>query len=776
MKRADLIRKLTRASSFTAGVVVIVVAVIYYLVGGREADRFVTALDDHVLDAMFRTRGMSLTSGQVVIVDIDEKSLSRLGQWPWPRTRMAELFRKIDAAGAKVAGLDIVFAEPDRTSPLQFAPVFQKYFREGVDPKAEIPDNDAVLGTAVGETRTVLGYFFQMSDDGLRAAKPQPPAPQFSIPATSIAPGVWVDANGKLQPPKNRDGAAHERDVPVDALNKVPLSYRPVLNLETIGQNCLSEGFFNAEPGSSGTIRQVPLFIRYDMDASTAKEPDKRVAVFYPSLPMEMLREGFKEAPKLSVGHNGFAGVSFGQRAVPTDDRLQICLNFRGPPSTFRYVSAVDVLDGVLGANTLRDKYVLIGTSTWGLRDLRATPFASTCPGVEILATVIDNILVGDPLRQDEYTQTGVVLTIIVLGGLLLAALLSYAGPVPGGIAGVVTVFLVVFCNYRFFFLRQQVVGVAYPLLTLLLVFVVVTLFNFFFEGREKRYIRGAFSLYVSPSVVDELVRRPEKLSLEGEVKVLSVMFSDIRGFTSISEKLKAREMSAFLNEYLTAMTDIIMGERGTVDKFIGDAIMAIWGAPLDDADHAANAARGSLRMMDRLHEPQKQWAARDLPFVDIGIGVNTGEMSVGNMGSRNRFDYTVIGDNVNLASRLEGLNKEYGTNILVSESTRTALGDAFPCRLVDQVRVKGKKLPVRIYELLGEGALDEVRKAEVAAWDTVLEQYFQREFAPALATLQRLHAARPLKLYELYLERLESFQANPPGADWDGVYTFTHK
>ncbi|MCX7934069.1 MAG: adenylate/guanylate cyclase domain-containing protein, partial [Planctomycetota bacterium] len=399
--------------------------------------------------------------------------------------------------------------------------------------------------------------------------------------------------------------------------------------------------------------------------------------------------------------------------------------------------------------------------------------------GVESHATAIDNILSGDFLYRDLEVEWWAIEGMIVIGGLLTVFAASYGGALAGSLAGLASLTFVIVGNYYFFFNRSAgyIVAVVYPFSSLLLIFVIVNAVSYFTVGREKRFIREAFSVYLSPVLVSQLERHPEKArSLRGEQKNLTVMFSDIRDFTSIAETMKPRQLSAFLNEYLTPMADIVMASGGTVDKFLGDALMAFWGAPLDDPHHAINGARAALRMVQKLEELQAQWRSRGLPEIRIGIGINTGLMSVGNMGSQQRLAYTVIGDNVNLASRLEGLNKNYGTTIIVSEATHKAIGDLFYSRCIDCVRVKGRQEPVRIYELLGEGEAPAELREEIKAFAEAFRAYQARRFAEAEVLIRRLQEKRRHRLYEEYLARLLQLQRSPPPPDWDGVFVYTHK
>jgi adenylate cyclase len=363
-----------------------------------------------------------------------------------------------------------------------------------------------------------------------------------------------------------------------------------------------------------------------------------------------------------------------------------------------------------------------------------------------------------------------------VIGGLLLCALLAYCGPLVGGAGGLLVLVFTVWGNYRFFFLRQEMVGVTYPLLTLIMMFMIVTLLNYLWEGRQRRFIRSAFSQYVSPQVVSRLEKNPDKLSLSGEQKHLTVFFSDIRNFTTIAEALEADKLAQLMNEVLSLESDLIMSNGGMVDKYIGDAVMAIWGAPLEDPAHPVHAVRAALQIMRKLREVRPLWTKRGWPEIDIGIGINSGIMSVGNFGSRQRIEYTAIGDAVNLASRLEGSNKLYGTNILISEATRAALGERFFCRCVDIVRVKGKSHPVTIYEPLLEGEPDASLRREVEAFEEGVRNYQRGRFDKAGNLMAGLYEQNPLPLYGVYLRRIEAFGKSPPPEGWDGVYTFSHK
>ena len=736
-------------SPFKVGCLVTLVAVLFFASFGQQKPEVLETLDNRLTDTMFRWRGPVKPAQPIVIVDIDEKSLRAVGQWPWPRNTVARMIHNLGAGGAKVIGLDIVFAEADRTSPKNFIDELHQLLPTQLPPETlaelkakESLDHDLALGKTIAATPTVLGYVFQTQDDGLKNQTDVP----FPSGATRLAPS-----------------SIRYEDI------SLLRAYRAIINVAAVAQG-QSEGFFNVFPDASGTVRKVPLFMMMD-------------SIPYPSLALEMVRIGLGAQETTiqvsrqdqSNANKDILGVEVGSTFIPTDEKGQLTVNFRGPGQTYAYLSAADILAGK-NLNQVQGKYVLIGTSAAGLLDLRATPFSNIYPGVEVHANIIDNILSHDSFTHDIFTEIGITYALLLIGGLGLSALLAYASPLLGGLSGLLLIAGTLAGNYLFFFSHGQLIGLSYPLLTILTIFLMVTLFNYFFEGQKKRFISSAFGHYVSPQIVHQLMEHPERLSLQGEQKNLTVFFSDIRGFTSISEKMTSEDLGRFMNEYLTAMSNIVLQSKGTVDKFIGDAVMAIWGAPLEDADHAANCVRAAFAMMKKLKSLQEDWTKRGVPDVAIRIGINTGIVSVGNFGSDQRFDYTVMGDNVNLASRLEGANKAYGTSIIISEYTKAALGEGFYCRMLDMVRVKGKDLPVLIYEPLCEGEPTPEMRRATEAFTKALEHYANREFQEATEIIQALNTEAPSQLYGLYLDRLAHFATNPPPEDWDGAFTFTTK
>ncbi|MFU8818270.1 MAG: CHASE2 domain-containing protein [Desulfurivibrio sp.] len=742
-----------RPTPFKIGCLVILAAVLLFYSFGTEKPRLLAAMDKRVTDSMFHWRGPEPVTGRVVLVDLDERSLREVGQWPWPRDIVATLVSNIGAGGAAALGVDIVFAEPDRSSPRNFLADLQRRYPEAfagafVDEQLNrllregLLDHDLVLGETLAGLPSVLGYVFQLLDDGLKDQFLTP------FPAALIRPD-----------PRELDFA----DLALIS------AYRPILSVGEVSR-AESEGFFNVFPDLDGTVRRVPLFMAMD-------------GMPYPSLALELARIGLAEQnlvihaePVTHGGKHGLLGVSIGRRFIPTDERGQISVNFRGPAYSFPYVPAVEVLNGH-NLDFFRDRIVIIGTSAAGLLDLRSTPFATVFPGIEIHANVIDNILAADPLRHDVYTEIGLTYPIIIIGGLLLTALLAYSGPLVGGLGALLLIGGVVAGNYHFFFRQHEVVGLVYPLATLVLLFMVVTLFNFFFEGRKKRFISRVFGQYVPPELVRKMAAQSGELALGGETREMTVLFSDVRGFTTISEGLEATELTRLMNEMLTPMTRIIHQHRGTIDKYMGDAVMAFWGAPLHDPDHARHALAASLAMVREASRLQEQFKARGWPPIRIGIGLNSGPMNVGNMGSEFRMAYTVMGDAVNLGSRLEGLTAQYGVDILISEFTRDLVPD-YACRELDKVRVKGKERPVVIFEPLGPAVeLDPALRQDLERYHRALTLYRNREFAAAQEIIEALHREEPhCKLYCLYRDRIRHFLQTPPPPDWDGSCNYTGK
>jgi len=716
---------------------------------------FIRFMELGALDLRMVSRGKVATGGETVIVTIDEKSLSELGRWPWPRTTIARLIDKLKANGAKVVGFDIVFAEPDENSSLKTIAeitrevkqigIKDKKLSDMIERKKALADTDAALARSIGRAKNItLGYFFHTSQKDIA-----------HLSEKDILQQDKGIANSRYQ-------MIQSKTTPDDST--LIRAYAAVTNLMPLSRAAENSGYFNAQPDSDGSIRWSPLVIKFGEN-------------YYASLSLSILLQ-YLDWPMLSLNMADFGveGVKLGKILIPTDESGRMLINYMGPARTFPHYSVSDVFNNRLPPENLRNKIVIVGATATGIYDLRVTPFSAVYPGVEIHATVIDNILHQNFLQHSAWTSFLDVCNIILFG-FIMGIAVPRVRAVQGMLLALGLMVAFVIINTAIFSRFNTWLNMVYPVLTMATVYLGITVYRYVTEEREKKKIRGAFQYYLTASVINEMLKDPTKLKLGGDKKDLSVLFSDIRGFTTVSEKLTPEELVHLLNEYLTVMTDIVFKYDGLLDKYMGDAIMAVFGAPLDQPDHALRACRTALGMMAELGVLQKKWLAEGRPVLNIGIGINTGEMVVGNMGSQMRFDYTVMGDSVNLGSRLEGINKEYGTNIVISEFTQSSVKDALFCRELDSVRVKGKKLPVRIYELIGERASSQDKTAFVNLFEEGLAKYKQGLWDEAIAVFRRVLEIRPGDPpSELYIKRCQMLKENPPEGEWDGVFTMTTK
>jgi adenylate cyclase len=747
----EKLKKILSVSPLKIAVFVILIALVLFFVDAP----YLRFMELKALDLRMVSRGIFPTGGETVIVAIDEKSLSELGRWPWPRTVLARLVDVLKAQGAKAIGFDIVFAERDENSSLKTMAKLSKDIKSlGVDNRRllgllsqqqRLADTDAALARSIQKAGNVtLGYFFHISEKEVSHLTP-----------AEIAAGEEAIANSRFQMVRARKGASEA------ALIHAYAAQPSLRQFSEAGEN---SGYFNSFPDSDGVIRWAPLVIKFQDH-------------HYSSLALSMLAQ-YLDWPMLviNMAEYGVDSVQIGKTDIPTDEAGRMLINYLGPGKTFPHHSVSDVLKGRLPPETFKGKIVLVGATATGIYDMRVTPFSAVYPGVEIHANVIDNILHRNFLVHSGWTKF-LDICMIILAGLLIGLTVPRVKAVTG-IAlclGLLAAFIAV--NMGLFIRFNLWMNLIYPVLTMLTIYLGITVYRYVTEEREKKKIRGAFQYYLTASVVNEILKDPSKLKLGGDKKNLSVMFSDIRGFTSISEKLPPEELVRLLNEYLTAMTDVVFKYDGMLDKYIGDAIMAVFGAPLDQPDHAERACRTAIEMMSELKRLRVKWAAEGRPDVNIGVGINTGDMVVGNMGSEMRFDYTVMGDSVNLASRLEGTNKEYGTNVIISEFTHEVVKGSFYCRELDAVRVKGKKLPIRIYELLGDRKDAAQWQPWVEPFEAGLAKYREQQWDEAGALFQHVLEINPGDTpARLYLERCESLSQCPPAADWDGVCTMTRK
>lgn len=692
---------------------------------------YFSSFDNRLRDMFFLVRGEIPTSNNVVIVDIDDKSLSEVGQWPWSRDVLSTIVTNLTNAKAAVIGFDIVFAEEDRTNPFKIMKELEYLKNKNVD-YTNIPNYDLDFAKTINQSPVILGYLFQMNENGFLGKK----APE--IPVNIIE--------------NNRD---------FDLEDRVLNAKGTLLNIPIIQDNAYSSGFFNNVPDVSGIIRSVPLVMRYE-------------GFLYPSLSLELIRIAYGE-DTISVNYDevGIESINVGEITIPTDMFGRLLLNFRGKEKSFQYISASDILNNKFKPKDIENKIILLGTSASGLFDLRATPFESIFPGVEVHANVIDNIMVQDFISKPSYAF---VLNIIHMIVLTFSSLFIFIfTPLFLSVVLLITIFaLDMYLVYFYLFNEGIVLNTVFPLLSILCAFIASNLINYFLETKQNKIIKDKFASKVSKNVMDSLLKNPQNNDFCGEEKEVTVFFSDIRGFTNISESMSnAKALISYLNDYMEPMSNIITNEKGTIDKFIGDAIMAYWNAPIDVKNHADNAVRASLKQIQYLDVLNKEFKKEDKPFIDIGIGLNTGLAVVGEMGSIGRSDYTVIGDAINLGARLESLCKYYNSKLNISNFTKDKLEEKYIFRYLDLVRVKGKSEPVEIWQVIDFGQAQGKLLDELELYHHAIVLYKNKEFIEAkeiFETLENNEEKTNQNIYSIYLKRCDIFIQNPPEV-FDGVF-----
>jgi len=721
--------------------------------------QFLRLVELKALDLRMISRGELKPGPETVIAAIDEKSVAELGRWPWPRTTIARLIDYLKADGAKAVGFDIVFAEEENAGLKTIDALSREIQKSGhaspgltnlLNKQRTAVDTDTVLASSIKKAENVtIGYFFHFRHAGNEKDLEHITPEQIKTDAGRIE-------NSRYPMINSTTGTQDD--------SFLPRAFAPEANIAPISEAGLNSGYFNMLPDRDGSNRRAPLVIAFHDN-------------YYSSLAVSLVHAylGFP-ALALDLEPYGAKNVRIGDIIIPTDESGRLLINYLGKAHTFPHYSIADLLSGRIPRGAFRDKIVLVGATAAGIYDLRVTPFSSTYPGIEIHATVIDNILHGNFLFHSTATRFADICAIILFG-LLIGILVPRLSPIPGMLTAFGMVAAYMAANFVAFSRFNVWLNLVYPFITMVLIYLGITIYHYFQEEREKRKIRGAFQYYLNASVINEMLKDPAKLKLGGDKKDLSVMFSDIRGFTSISEKLAPQALVSLLNEYLTAMTNQVFKYDGLLDKYIGDAIMAVYGAPLSQPDHARRACLTALDMMKELKKLQDKWKAEGRPELSIGIGINSGDMVVGNMGSDMRFDYTVMGDMVNLASRLEGTNKEYGTSIILSEYTYETVKNDMCCRELDFVRVKGKVRPVRIYELLAEKKDEAEHQDLLDAYARALAIYREGKFNDAIAAFLKVLDIRPGDAVSLiFMERCITLKEHPPVQPWDGVFVMMKK
>lgn len=741
-------------------------------------------LDNVIYDQRFNMLTPSSRSSDpaIVIVDYDQKSLEREGQWPWSRFKLAQLVEQLAGYGALVVGFDVFFPEYERNlaselqSRIELAPDYAELagpLLPQLEQYSELFDGDRAFADAMQSVDTVLGFSFSLDPDA-------------------------------------RGGMLPEPIFRIDDADRAVISLQSMLgytaNVDVLQEAARGAGFFDTVPDIDGIIRSSPLIMQYGDE-------------IYPSLALDMARlylfadEFSADIEADATGRKSeLHGVFMGGVRIPTDANGRVRVPYIGPSRSYPYLSATDVLRGTLSAEEeelLFNSLVLVGTTATGLYDLRATPVQEVYPGVEIHANILNAILNSSrslvvegeaaegeaeqgrfsgmlsvlhegrmspfPVRPDW--ERGVIRFGIIVIGIGLSLIYPYLGPALLGVSSISFLVGLTLLNFQMWSRYNLDFSLVILWLLIILITTVNMTYGFLKESLSRRAIKGMFDQYVPPAHIDAMLNDPDKYNFEGESKELSVLFSDIRGFTSISEKLTAVQLKAMLNDFFTPITGIIFEHQGTIDKYVGDMVMAFWGAPLDDPDHRAHAVMAALKMQQKVEELKPVFHEKGFPEVNVGIGINTGMMSVGDMGSTYRRSYTVLGDAVNLGSRLEGITKVYGVKILIGEETHDGL-NGFLCRQIDKVQVKGKEEPIRIYQpLCRDAEASPELRALVDDWHRAFALYQQQQWDAAEALLHELQQRDPgTFLYSLYLERIAGLRQEVLPADWDGSFRHTSK
>jgi adenylate cyclase len=724
---------------------------------GHAARSFQIGLINHAdaiaYDAKVRLTMPRGVDQRIAILDIDEKSLQEIGRWPWGRERMAQLVTKLfDHYGVAVLGFDVVFAEPDDSSGLKSLESlalgelrgnakFQALLEE-LRPRL---DHDRLFVQALSGRPAILGFYLSNRSDATGSGALPPPAlPAGSFKGRNVAITAWSSHGG---------------------------------NLVQFQQAAAGGGHFNPLVDFDGVARRVPLIAEYQGNYYEALS----LAIVRHLLGKPALVPGFPDEKLATAG--GYAEMEWldvpaeqGILRIPVDENAAALVPFRGFQGSFAYHSLADVLAGRVAAEQLKGRIALVGTTAPGLLDLRATPVANIYPGVEVHANLIAGMLDGTIKHKPSYV-VGAEILVLGAAALFMVFLVPLLSPLRATLATAALLALLVAINLALWHYANLVLPLAAGVIMVLVLFALNMSHGYFVEARAKRQFTELFGRYVPPELVEEMSRDPERYSMDGRNAELTMLFADVRDFTSISEAMEPTQLTQLMNEYLTSMTAAIHHRRGTLDKYIGDAIMAFWGAPVADADHATHAVLACLEMQAALEELNRSLTTRGWPQLRIGVGINTGTVTVGDMGSTVRKAYTVMGDAVNLASRLEGITKYYGAAILVGEATRRAAkGVVF--REIDRIRVKGKDEPVTIFEPLGfAGSIDRAQLDEIESWNQALGHIRARDWDQADRVLSALARTAPgCELYRIFMGRVAEYRRQPPAEDWDGVTAFASK
>lgn len=711
-------------------------------------EKFISTFDNNIRDYMFLSRGEQKIENNVLIVDIDEESLSKLGQWPWSRDKVARIIKNLALSDVAVIGLDVVFAELDNSSPSK---VFKKFGLEDPD----IPDYDEELSYVIQNTPTILGYQFELEDK------------KFTKKESLDIPAIIVERNKK----ENQNFLIEAKGT--------------ILNHSNLQKSAYSSGFFNNIPDKSGVIRSVPLIIKYNDQ-------------IYPSLALEIIRASMGiEAVFVNYSDLGVENIQIGDFLIPTDRHGRFLVNYRGPGHTFKYISAVDIYNNDFKKEDILGKIVLLGTTASGLNDLRATPLEAVFPGVEVHANIIDNIITQDFLSIPAWVNgANLILSLLFIILTFILINISHLWLKPFVLTAIL------FLSYKTVYIVLFEYGVVLNgflmILSVILSSITAIFLNYIFEIRKEQEIKNKFATKVSKDVMDNLIKGDAK-KINPTVEEVTIFFSNVRNFSYIAETSPdAQTLVSFLNEYIEPMSNIIIENKGTIDKFMGDSIMAYWNAPVKIQNHATLAVDTALKQLYALKEINKQIVAdkkfeqivnmcafKNIAPLDVGIGINTGNAILGEMGSHIRNDYTIVGDSVNLGFKLESMCKYYGSKINISNFTKWQLENKYIFRYLDLITVKGQEKPIQIWEVIDfENATvqnnlyntsREKLDYELSQYHIALNMYQDQLFKDALEIFEQLDINEDKandKIYKIYIQRCRHYIANPP-KDFSGVFEF---
>lgn len=736
---------MTSLAQISRGVICIIITLFFILHIEKKFEiPLLNGIENIVYDLRLSLTTPNSIDSNIVIIDIDEKSLAQEGRWPWSRDKMSYLMDILfDYYQIKLLGFDMVFAEPDTSSGLSLLEDISSQYMIGDDIFANVVEllrpqlnYDQLFADSLKGRPVVLGYYFNQANN--------------TNPNSALPPAIELNA-------------------PASKLNLIKeYGYNANLALFQHAAGASAGYFNNSTVDADGVFRRLPILSNYNNQAyETLALAMYRRLMNYPSLNFTFHQYGQERL---------LESVNVGELSIPVDHHGVALVPYRGKQGSFNYISLTDILNATVPIEALENKITLLGTTAPGLLDLRTTPVQNLYAGVEVHANVLSAMFDHSFKAKPSYIQGAEILLLATLA-LLIILLYPRLSPSASAIVfGLIAVSLISFNFYSWQYLHLDIV-LATPLLLLFLLFSVQLLFSFLIETQRRNRLSQIFGQYIPAEIVDEMSQSDTKFTLKGELKEMSVLFSDVRGFTSISEAMAPEELCNLVNDILTPITEVIHHNKGTIDKYIGDAVMAFWGAPVNDEHHALNAVRSALAFNQIIEQLNITFKEKAWPSIDMGVGISTGLMNVGNMGSQFRMAYTVMGDTVNLGSRLEGLTKRYGVRIIVSDSTYQATPEIAYLEL-DRVLVKGKQKPVTIYEPISfKNEVSSQQQALIDKSSAALATFYRQDWERAEILFKQLNTTNPEKrVFQLYLERTEQYKHSPPDDGWDGVFTHQSK